>query len=305
MLALLTAVLVQDVDVDALVARSSRLAEIADPMERGTVEAQIQVDAIALVDADRLKTGEGFRKLSDLLSFSTNTFPVTQTKYETLLTSLALGDPEAKKSIALAWDFLMVGMGRERRIGAQKESWNGERWRVRPTAKSILLVYKGGHATGTSDNPEVKTIVDADQAVCQQDWSKMKAADFEKLAKEDTKRLKRIKDILKAGGVRTANDFDRAALVCQHGETFDDYALAHELSVCSMMLGQKSAAWLAGASYDRMLVNAGLPQRFATQYSINLGQTILTRVDTGGINDTERKAVVRVTLQEARDRKWK
>lgn len=198
----------------------------------------------------------------------------------------------------------MVGMSRERRIGVQRNTWGGERWRVRPTAKSILMVYKGGLAAGASDNPEVKTIVNADQAARQGNWSKMTAADFEKLAKEDTKRLKRIKDILKAGGVKTANDFDRAALVCQHGETFDDYALAHELSVCSMMLGQKSAAWLAGASYDRMLVNAGLPQRFATQYSINLGKTTLTRVDTDGINDTERKAVVRVTLQEARDRKW-
>lgn len=96
MLALLTVALVQDVDVDTLVARSSRLATIADSMERGTAEAQIQADAVALVNADRVKTGEGFRKLSSLLSFSTNTFPVTEMKYETLLSALALGDEEAK-----------------------------------------------------------------------------------------------------------------------------------------------------------------------------------------------------------------
>lgn len=301
---LVFALLAQDGSFETLWQRFDAATKSQD---RAAVEQQLvglQREALNFINADKLKTGEEFRRVSSILIYSGNTFPVTQTKYETLLTALSLGDSEAKKTIAESWDYLMVGMSRNRRIGVQKGAPEGERWKVRETAKSILAVYRGEPSKSSIDNAEVKAIVEADQAVRQQDWSKLKASDFERLARDDSKRLKRIKDILKAGAVRTANDFDRAALVCQHGETFDDYALAHELSVCSMLLGQKSASWLAGASYDRMLVNAGLPQRFATQYSIDFGVTSLTRVDSDGINDTERRAVVHLTLQQARDRKW-
>ncbi|MBL8065385.1 MAG: hypothetical protein JNM34_05945 [Chthonomonadaceae bacterium] len=70
------------------------------------------------------------------------------------------------------------------------------------------------------------------------------------------------------------------------------------------MLGDKSASWLAGASYDRMFSNSGYPQRFATQYSMNGGVTKLNTFDPEGINDTMRKMVVHHTLADAQNRKW-
>ncbi len=132
----------------------------------------------------------------------------------------------------------------------------------------------------------------------------MTPAQLEEMAKGDVARLRRTKELVQSGDLATADDFDHAALVFQHGNVFEDYATAHELSVCALLLGKRSASWLAGASYDRMLVHCGIPQRFATQYGGVSGVTRLQRVETWGINDSERKRIVKVTLEEARKRKF-
>ncbi|MEI8282657.1 MAG: hypothetical protein WCG75_09660, partial [Armatimonadota bacterium] len=99
--------------------------------------------------------------------------------------------------------------------------------------------------------------------------------------------------------------FDHASLVLQHGSTWRDFSLAHELSICSLILGNKKAAWLSAATYDRMLGSGGYRQRFGTQYgSVGGGKFSLDLVDSTGINDTERKAMHCPTLDEAKNRKW-
>ncbi len=284
-----------------------------DLVKKGKMSDETQAAILGLIQADELKLPTDFRRAATLLRVENgSSFELSQIKYECALTALAAGDPEAAKIIGEQWDTLLVSMSRGQRLGAivvDKKYGGHARYRTSPTAKAIINVYRDPKRTLATakagrDNPELQKIVDEDQRV-RQDWSKFTAKDYIALAQSDEARLRRTKDIVRAGAIATANDFANAALVCQHGETFEDYALAHELSVCAVQLGKASESWLAGASYDRMLSNCGYHQRFATQY-FSIGQVFkLNKVDTDYINDTERKLVVRKTLQEAKDMKWK
>lgn len=295
--------------IEALEAKSKAAISETDFAKRAIALDEVQAGVMTLINEDKLQSGDQFRKAANLLTGYT--FEFAQIRYELILSALASGDKEAAPMVGRNWDALLVSMSRGRRIGVDKikPAPGMARYQLKPTAAVIIKVYKdpvsaGRAATTATDNSEVKTIVDADQKARQSDWSKLTMKDFERIAKEDGARLERIKQIIKQGRLVTANDFGNAGLVCQHGETFEDYALAHELSVCAVLLGKKSESWLAGASYDRMLYNSGYAQRFATQYSMNGGVTKLSKVDSHGINDSQRKAVVRKTLKEAQDRKW-
>ena len=52
-------------------------------------------------------------------------------------------------------------------------------------------------------------------------------------------------------------------------------------------LGYEPARWLAAAAYDRWLSDAGLPQKFGTQYRSEGGRWILLPVDSS-TTDEER-----------------
>ena len=97
--------------------------------------------------------------------------------------------------------------------------------------------------------------------------------------------------------------FAAASLVLQHGDVYASYALAHELSLCALLLGDKNSAWLLAATYDRMLGAAGHDQRFGTQYR-GISTVKLIEVDAFGINDTERTAMHCPTLAKALTREF-
>lgn len=305
------AILAPNDEITRLEALVNALSPATAVSERMAVYADVEETTRRIIAEDQVKEAADFRRVAKLLELGASGFRTSRTAYELTLTALAAGDTEAGQSIGLVWDNLLVSMSRGRRLGLMKihGSFGMARYRVNPTASVIRNVYQSPSkylvkARQGVDDPAVKAIVDADQKAREGDWSKFTQKDFERMAPEDAARLTKIKEIVKRGDLVTANDFDNAALVCQHGETFEDYALAHELSVCALLLGKKSASWLAGASYDRMFANSGYPQRFATQYSMMGGVTKLSQVDTEGINDTMRKIVVRTTLAEAQNRKW-
>jgi len=146
---------------------------------------------------------------------------------------------------------------------------------------------------------EILTIKEADQAVRQTDWSTLTEEQRKAIMDGDRQRNARIREIVATGDVRTANDFARASLVMQHSARFAGYQLAHELAVCSLLLGDRqSGRWLVAATYDRMFGSVGLDQRFGTQY----GPGGLMHVDEAGICDAQRKALGCPTLAEARAR---
>jgi len=69
-------------------------------------------------------------------------------------------------------------------------------------------------------------------------------------------------------GVRTAEDFYRAAMLFQHGTEASDWRKARELALRAVELHPeyREAKWLAAAALDRELVRTGKRQRYGTQY---------------------------------------
>jgi hypothetical protein len=87
-------------------------------------------------------------------------------------------------------------------------------------------------------------------------------------ARGEVRRAK-IRAMLANGDVHTGADFHDAALLFQHGETADDYLLAHILAVEAVIKGEDSSKWLAAATLDRYLQSIKQPQVFGTQYPLD------------------------------------
>lgn len=288
---------------------SKALSKESDGNKAAAIRTKISAGVEAWITTEAPKTGAEFFNLASLIDSPTNFFESSRVRYELTLTAAKLGDSDAQKALANSWDLLVVSIGRNRRLAVEVRPGSVHHGLYQPAfaPKSVLMFFRDparakSAAANAKNDPEVQALVDADQKAREGDWSKFTTKDFERLEREDTSRLKRIKQIVGKGALRTGDDYFNAALVCQHGSEFEDYALAHELSVASMILGHKSGAWLSAASYDRMLLNMGHRQRFGTQFSIQLGKMFLSPYDGSMINETERKILVGRTLAEAQAR---
>ncbi len=276
-----------------------------DPIKLQTINAKV----FELIEKDQLKTPSEYLRAAKLISEFRNSFETSRIKHELILCALAGGEEKAKTAIGQSWDMFLISTGREQQIGSIKIP-DEPKFAISPAPKSIFSVISNPakaveQAAKAKSDEEVTKICDDDQAVRQQDWSKLTPKQMGDLVKGDKARLKRTIELLEAGRIVTAEDFDHASLVLQHGSTWRDYSLAHELSICSLLLGNKKAAWLSAATYDRMLGSGGYRQRFGTQYgSVGNGKFSLDLVDPTGINDSERKAMHCPTLEEAKNRKW-
>jgi hypothetical protein len=266
---------------------------------------EINAAVMRLVETNRLNTGEDFFRAAMLLGKHMGEYRTGRVHYELMLAAAARGHPAAEASLASSWDTLLSLIGRPLRIDAfNQATTNPEFSAVDPAPACIQAVLRDPAGARTkaataSDNLEILTIKEADQAARQTDWNTLTEEQRKANMDGDRQRNARIRDIVAAGDVRTANDFARASLVMQHSARFPGYQLAHELAVCSLLLGDRQTGrWLVAASYDRMLGSVGLDQRFGTQY----GAGGLKRVDEAGICDAQRKALGCPTLAEARVR---
>lgn len=272
----------------------------------------INTEVFKLLERNQLSTAEEFFRAANLVSDPQMELEVSQVRHELALAATALGKQEVHVLLRSTWDMLQVSAGRGQRFGTIKApgyDGPGQRFQTVPAAMSVRLVLEDPakaiqRGRIARSNEDIKKIVDADQAVRTADFSKMTIKQHEEMQEGDRKRLQAIYRLLKDGKVVTSEDFDRASLVLQHGGVWADYAVAHELAMCSLVLGNKKAAWLACATYDRMLRSAGYPQRFATQYGGLVGMPMsLQRYDPHGIGDAERKVMGAPTLEEAKQRK--
>jgi hypothetical protein len=129
------------------------------------------------------------------------------------------------------------------------------------------------------DNPELARLYEEDQA--DRSPAGGKAIDWKRVTERDKTREDRVKKLYTADGLRTEADCYHAAMVLQHADRPEDYLLAHELCVVAVGKGEKRARWLAAASEDRFLMAIGRPQRFATQFRKDGGDSRfrLHRVD--------------------------
>jgi hypothetical protein len=55
----------------------------------------------------------------------------------------------------------------------------------------------------------------------------------------------------------------------QHGDSSDDYLLAHVLAIAAVSRDYKNARWIAAATLDRYLQSVKQPQVFGTQFPAN------------------------------------
>jgi hypothetical protein len=113
-------------------------------------------------------------------------------------------------------------------------------------------------------NPEMQRIMDEDQKPRQ--FVDMSQADWTTIGKEDEQRRKQVRELLSRGALHTGKDFEQAAFVFQHGNTPDDYLLAHTLAMIAVARGNPGALWIATATLDRYLNSIGRPQIYGTQF---------------------------------------
>ncbi|MGV9008928.1 hypothetical protein [Brevundimonas sp.] len=150
--------------------------------------------------------------------------------------------------------------------------------RLLATAGIILAlatpVFAQDAAVEVADNPEMAAIYAADQAV-RQDFAAILAGGREnamRIHAADAVRRQQVQALLDAGSLRTAADFYAAALVYQHGDTAEDYLMAHTLAVAALGEGSTESPWLAAATLDRYLQKIGQPQIYGTQTMMRRGE---------------------------------
>jgi hypothetical protein len=250
------------------------------PQQRTTV--------LRMIEADQVGTAKDFLRASLLYDDPSGWYEIRRVQHEYALMALVLGDPGAPKALERTWDFLMASMGQHPRFGFMKATPQfplPERLQAvfpPPALKSVFDDPEQAKAEAKSakDNAEIKQLRDADQAL------RSGTVDFNKLreaAAEEAKRRHRVHELLEIGAPKTGADFEGLSLVMQHGDSFDDFKLAHELAVASVIVGFDDP-WLITATYDRMLLTVGQRQRFGTQFN----QDGLRPLDPGGVNDRMR-----------------
>ena len=153
------------------------------------------------------------------------------------------------------------------------------------------------------DHAELQAIKVADQ----EDRKPGPNIDWSKVGQRDRDRLKRVRELVATGELRTAVDFFNAALVCQHGPDVADIRLAHALATISATIDATatSANWLSAASWDRLLMRMGKPQWYGTQFTRAKtadARWELYAIDETAVTDEERKRLGVPTLAEARQR---
>lgn len=90
--------------------------------------------------------------------------------------------------------------------------------------------------------------------------------DGKTMERHDAERRKLTRALMSEGKLITAHDFHDAAVIFQHGQTADDYLLAHILAIEAVVKGDASSKWISAATLDRYLQAIGKPQVFGTQY---------------------------------------
>lgn len=172
---------------------------------------------------------------------------------------------------------------------------------------SICALLTGAPAYGASaigaapaDNPEIKALMDADQKErrTMPPLDKMDDAArneyFAGMLQRDRERRDKVLRILRAGGVKTAADHGRAALVLQHGAVVEDQMLAFALAMVATQLDPEKEIyrWLSAAALDRLLVRKQRTQWYGTQFVPDpaTGRQKLAPLVEGAITDDERAA---------------
>jgi hypothetical protein len=169
---------------------------------------------------------------------------------------------------------------------------------LRPFLTLLTVQARSDTLQSPKDNQELKSLCAQDQS--DRTAPKGESIDWAFVGPRDKARLKRVKELYTQNLLKTANDYDCAATVLQHGQVPEDFLLAHEFWVVAISMGKndRETLSLAAASEDRFLMNIGRPQRFGTQLrSVDNGPIMLYPVD-GGVTDELRRLMGGHSLAE-------
>jgi hypothetical protein len=186
----------------------------------------------------------------DLLRFSTanSKDPSDITNYELAIT----GKDQASLKIVdvpfEAWPIARVPSGKN---AAVFTGWDASKFY--PDSESAV------------SSPEMQKIYEEDQKP-RQNPAELTPERWAVIALGDSERRKQTAKLLADGQLHSGEDFTRAAYVFQHGNTPDDYLLAHTLAMVAVAKGDRTALWIGSATLDRYLHSIGKPQIYGTQF---------------------------------------
>jgi hypothetical protein len=253
----------------------------------------------SLIAQDSLRTAADFYTASILSGDPSGFYEYRRVDHELALMSLVLGHPDAIRRVGLTWDGLNWSWGRGQRLGSYKRDGVAMNMDPVPAPPVVAAVFNDlaaarAHAAKATNNAELETLRTADQADREPpiDLTKQQL-----MMKNDPVRRARVLELVASGVPATGRDFHNAALVLQHGNTVDDFRLAHELSIAAVALGDTGAVWLLSRTYDRLLLHMGHRQRLNTQYGG--AATTLLPLDTTAVNDRIRRGLGSRALADA------
>jgi hypothetical protein len=252
-----------------------------------------------MIAGDELRTAADFFTASTLATEPSGFFESRRVEHELALVALALGHPDALQRVALAWDGLNMSMGRAQRLGSYMRNGVANDMDPVPAPAVIRDLFKDPaaarhRAAGATNDAELQRMRDEDQSDRE---GRLDMARLARMRTNDSLHLARTLRLVADGVPATGRDMQNAATVLQHGGTPDNYRLAHELTIAAVALGDTSAVWLLGRSYDRMLLSMGHRQRLNTQYGG--ADSKLRPLDTTAVNDRIRLALGSRRLSDA------
>jgi tetratricopeptide (TPR) repeat protein len=149
-----------------------------------------------------------------------------------------------------------------------------------------------------TDNVELIEIYKNDQADRQSD-----NIDWSVVSVRDSLREVRVYQLLDSNKVRTARDYNHAAMIFQHGRDSIAYGMAVKLMLKSLELDSTANKWLLAAAIDRDLLSRNKPQIYGTQYfKMNEEPWQLREIDSTQITDAERIEYGVETLAQQREK---
>jgi len=183
----------------------------------------------------------------------------------------------------------------------------------------VPVVAHGQTPPAESSTPTTPTLAEVDpdllRAVIADQWdrgmdmfggrpAKMAAPpDWNAIATRDKERQALVRALVTKGALKSAREYQFAALIFQHSPEAADLRLAHLLAVTAALKGQPTAKWLAAAALDRYLWNTNQPQIFGTQFK-QTGDTGATWTmdpyDSDALSDSIRAEWCVVSLSDER-----
>ncbi|HXT85757.1 MAG TPA: hypothetical protein VN745_01920, partial [Verrucomicrobiae bacterium] len=133
------------------------------------------------------------------------------------------------------------------------------------SAGAMLKAQQAKQGQKASSQATIKQLFEEDQNDRRGAMS-MTPEQWKKIGERDAERRREVHKMLDSGALKTGADFEDASVIFQHGDTPQDYLLAHVLAMAAMEKGDAQARWIAAATLDRYLQAVKQPQVFGTQY---------------------------------------